>query len=279
MKTEDDELIQDSEVRVVGRDTEVDQPVEETEEPSPAESDFLDEEPPKPKEKPADKVEQPKETAKERRERATLEAELRAAKEEVEYWRTNRTAPAPAPEPKPSKPESAPKQTLTVDQQLDLLVRDPAAYLAQAGKQAGMVTAEEAERIAEERAIALLEKHRAAQREETQLLGEFGDLSKPDSELFKRTTRILRESGVDEKSVGDTRLLRMAAKMAKSEIDAEAAKSKGKQDRIAAQGPTGRRVSGDAVVLSETARRFAEKMGIKDMSLVEREARRMKGGQ
>ena len=263
---------------VGGGGSEPDPAAEPSEEISVAESGFLDEdEPPKPK--PAAEPEKPKETAAERRDRARLEAELAAAKEEINYWRTNKpAAPAPAPEPKPKAAAAPRDQVLTVDQQLDLFVKDPTAYLAQAGKQAGMITVEEAERIAEERAAALLEKSRAAQREEAQLLGEFADLAKPDSDLFKRTTRILRENGVDEKSVGDTRLLRMAAKAAKAEIDAESAKSRGKQERIAAQGPAGRRVSGETAVLSETTRLFAEKLGIKDMSLVEREANRMRGG-
>lgn len=239
--------------------------------------DDLDAEEPKPaakqpEAKPVEEPEQPakvRETAAERRDRAALEAELRATKEENEYWRKNGTA-KPATESK-----NSPVKAMTVDEKVNAIVTDPDAYFASAG----FVKAEDVERIAEARAKEILKHTEEVRRQEAAILGEFGDLARPDSELFKRTTAILEEyTGGDKSKLNDPALLKLAARAAKAELGGRASESRDKQQRIAAQGPAGRRVDGDsAPTLSNEARAFAAKMGIKDMSGVARQAARLKG--
>jgi hypothetical protein len=244
--------------------------------------DDLDAEEPKPaaaKQPEAKPVEEPaqpakvRETAAERRDRAALEAELRATREEVEYWRKNGAA-KPAAEAK-----TASTPDMSTDEMINMFVTDPKALF----QKLNLVTADQAERIADEKAEAkameLMKRTEDARRQEAAILGEFGDLAKPDSELFKRTTQILEEyTGGDKSKLSDPTLLKLAARAAKAELGGRANDSREKQLRIAAQGPVGRRVDGDsAPSLSNEARAFAAKMGIKDMSGVARQAARMKG--
>ena len=100
-----------------------------------------------PEAKPVDEPAQPvkvRETAAERRDRAAMEAQLAALKEENEYWRKNGAA-KPAAE---AKPASVPE--MSTDDMINMFVTDPKALF----QKLNLVTADQVERIADQKAEA-----------------------------------------------------------------------------------------------------------------------------